>query len=244
MAFAGHRENNASPVPDEFRSMITELKPRRSLAPLLMTASLVLCCRTSAWSQEAPARLIPPPVLNGPSQPGHEEKADLAGGCYWGTQGLFEHVKGVERVVAGFSAGHSDFDGGAESVMITFDPKVISYARLLQIFFSVVQDPTQLNRQGPDVGRGYRSEIFYLDGRQRRIAQAYLAQLDRAKVFPKPIVTGIDPYSTFDPVGLSQQDFMRKHPRLEYIEINDVPKLASLKRLFPAYYRADPLRYR
>lgn len=224
--------------------MITELKLSRSPALLLMAASLILCGRTSAWGQEAPARVIPPPAVNGPSQPGHEEEADLAGGCYWGTQGLFEHVKGVERVVAGFSAGHSDFDGGAESVMITFDPKEISYARLLQIFFSVVQDPTQLDRQGPDVGRGYRSEIFYLNGRQRRIAQAYIAQLDRTKAFPKRIVTRIDPYTTFDPVGLSQQDFMRKHPRLEYIEVNDLPKLASLKRLFPAYYRTDPLTYR
>lgn len=224
--------------------MIAELELRRMPALLLSAVCLVLGCRTPAWGQESPPRVIPPAAVNDPPPSGHEERADLAGGCYWGTQGIFEHVKGIERVVAGFSAGHSDYDGGAESVMITFDPRVISYGRLLRIFFSVVHDPTQLNRQGPDVGRGYRSDIFYLNGEQRRIAQAYIAQLDRAKAFPKAIVTRIDPYTTFDPVGRGQQDFMRKHPRLEYIQVNDVPKLASLKRLFPAYYRADPLRYR
>jgi peptide-methionine (S)-S-oxide reductase len=128
--------------------------------------------------------------------------------------------------------------------MITFDPKVISYGRLLQIFFSVVHDPTQLDRQGPDVGRGYRSDIFYLDDAQRRVAQAYIAQLDRAKVFPKPIVTRVDALPAFNPVDLSQQDFMLKNPHLDYIEVNDVPKLASLKQLFPASYRALPLQYR
>lgn len=222
--------------------MITELKLRRSLALLLTAGCLLLSFRTCAWGQESPPRVIPPPAVN-PTPSAHEEQADLAGGCYWGTQGIFEHVKGIERVVAGFSAGHSDYDGGAESVMITFDPRVLSYGRLLQIFFSVVHDPTQRNRQGPDVGRGYRSDIFYLNGEQRRIAQTYVAQLDRAGAFPKPIVTRIDPYTTFEPVGLSQQDFMRKNPRLEYIVVNDVPKLASLKRLFPSSYRADPLRY-
>lgn len=234
----------AAGIPTEVTLMFRELKLPRSLAPLLTAGCLVLTCRTPAWGQEAPARVIPPPTVNHPPPSGHEEKADLAGGCYWGTQGIFEHVKGIERVVAGFSAGHSDDDGGAESVMITFDPRQISYGRLLQIFFSVVHDPTQLNRQGPDVGRGYRSDIFYTNREQRRIAQAYIAQLDRAKVFPEPIVTRLDRYTTFHPVGLSQQDFMRKNPRLEYIEVNDIPKLASLQRLFPASYRADPLRYR
>ncbi len=127
--------------------------------------------------------------------------------------------------------------------MITFDPKVISYGRLLQIFFSVVHDPTQLDRQGPDVGRGYRSDIFYLSAEQRRIARAYIAQLDRARVFSQPIVTRVDAFTTFHRVGLGQQDFMLKHPELRYIAINDVPKLAGLKRLFPASYRAQPVRY-
>lgn len=127
--------------------------------------------------------------------------------------------------------------------MITFDPKVLSYGRLLQIFFSVVSDPTELNRQGPDVGPGYRSGIFYMSPKQRRVAQAYIAQLDQAKVFRQPIVTRVDAFSSFNPVDLSQQDFMLKNPHLEYIEINDLPKLVSLKRLFPTFYRAAPLAY-
>jgi peptide-methionine (S)-S-oxide reductase len=197
----------------------------------------------AAWGQERPPTVIPPPAAHSVRESGSSEKADLAGGCYWGVQGIFEHVKGIERVVAGFSAGHSDEDGGAESVMITFDPKVLSYGRLLQIYFSVVHDPTQLNRQGPDVGRGYRSDIFYMSPGQRRVAEAYVAQLDRAKVFAKPIVTRVDAFSSFHPVELSQQDFMRRNPNLDYIEINDLPKLVSLKRLFPDSYRASPLEY-
>lgn len=219
--------------------MSTKRNPGRPLA-----LALLLALSPLARGQEAPARVIPPPATSDARNAGLSEKADLAGGCYWGTQGLFEHVKGVTSVVAGFSAGHDDGDGGAESVMITFDPRVISYGRLLQIFFSVVHDPTERDRQGPDVGRGYRSDIFYMSAGQRRIARAYIAQLARAKVFPAPIVTRVDAFTTFNPVGLSQQDFMIKHPHLAYIEVNDVPKLTSLRRLFPASYRPQPLRYR
>ena len=206
--------------------------------------SILLIGSGAAWGQEARPTVIPPPALDDSHVAGGSEKAVLAGGCYWGTQGVFEHVKGITSVVAGFTAGHSDEDGGAESVMITFNPKVLSYGRLLQIFFSVIHDPTQLDRQGPDVGTGYRSDIFYLSDRQRRVAQAYIAQLDRAKVFAKPIATRVDAFPAFDPVDLSQQDFMLKNPHLDYIEINDVPKLGSLQRLFPAFYRPVPLRYR
>lgn len=209
----------------------------RSLA---VFALLIGTC--TAWGQEKPT-VIPPPAAASARLSSTSEKADLAGGCYWGTQGIFEHVKGIERVVAGFTGGHSDDDGGAESVMITFDPRVIGYGRLLQIFFSVVHDPTQLDRQGPDVGSGYRSDIFYMSEAQRRTAQAYIAQLGHANVFAKPIVTRVDAFSTFNPVGLDQQDFMIRNPHLPYIEINDVPKLASLQRLFPDSYRPLPLRY-
>jgi peptide-methionine (S)-S-oxide reductase len=219
--------------------MNIEREPWRSWAVVVLLTGSSL-----AWGQESPARVIPPPAAQPAPASAHAQKADFAGGCYWGTQGIFEHVKGITRVAAGFSAGQNDDDGGAESVMITFDPKVISYGHLLQIFFSVVHDPTQLDRQGPDVGRGYRSDIFYMNDEQRRIAQAYIAQLDRAKVFPAPIVTRVDAFTTFNPVGLSQQDFMRKNPYLAYIQTNDVPKLASLRRLFPADYRAMPLRFR
>jgi len=207
-----------------------------ALAALLLTSCV-------AWGQESPPKVLPPPAVDDPNPSGNSEKAVLAGGCYWGTQGIFEHVKGIKRVVAGFTGGHSDEDGGAESVMITFDPKVISYGRLLQIFFSVVHDPTQLNRQGPDDGPGYRSDIFYMNDEQHRIAQAYIAQLGQAKVFPAPIVTRLDPLPAFNPVPLSQQDFMTKNPHLDYIEVNDVPKVASLKRLFPASFRSLPLQY-
>lgn len=205
--------------------------------------SVLVLGASAAWAQEKPT-VIPPPALDGAHVSGSSEKAVLAGGCYWGTQGIFEHVKGITRVVAGFTAGHSDEDGGAESVMITFDPQVLSYGQLLQIFFSVVHDPTQVDRQGPDVGSGYRSDIFYMSDEQRRVAQAYIAQLDRVKVFGKPIATRVDAFPTFNPVELSQQDFMIKNPHLDYIEINDVPKLASLQRLFPASYRPVPLQYR
>jgi peptide-methionine (S)-S-oxide reductase len=225
--------------PSSSTASIPEPAMHRSLA-----VTLLLIGAGAARAQEAPPRVIPPPAVHGAPLAGASEKALLAGGCYWGTQGIFEHVKGITRVVAGFSAGHSDDDGGAEAVMITFDPKVLSYGRLLQIYFSVVHDPTQLNRQGPDVGPGYRSDIFYLNPEQRRIAQAYIAQLDRAKVFVTPIVTRVDAFSSFHPVDLSQQDFMRKNPHLVYIAVNDLPKLASLERLFPDVYRASPLQYR
>ena len=208
-----------------------------------VAALLLLIGSCAAGAQEAPPKVIPPALMGSSQGSGSSEKAVVAGGCYWGTQGIFEHVKGIQRVVAGFAAGHSDADGGAEAVRITFDPKVLSYGRLLQIFFSVVHDPTERNRQGPDVGPGYRSDIFYLNADQRRIAQAYIAQLDQARVFHRPIVTRIDAFSSFNPVELSQQDFMRKNPHLEYIEINDLPKLASLERLFPASYRSSPLHY-
>ena len=216
-------------------------EPAMRRLPALAALLLASCV---AWGQESSPRVLPPPAVDDPHPSGNSEKAVLAGGCYWGTQGIFEHVKGIKRVVAGFTGGHSDDDGGAESVMITFDPKVISYGRLLQIFFSVVHDPTQVDRQGPDVGSGYRSDIFYTSDEQRRIAQAYIAQLNRAKVFPKPIATRVDAFPTFSPVELSQQDFMIKNPHLDYIEINDVPKLAGLKQLFPSFYRPLPLHYR
>lgn len=208
-----------------------------------LAISVLLIGSCAALAQEKPT-VIPPPAVDGSQASGSSEKAVLAGGCYWGTQGIFEHVKGIKRVVAGFAAGHNDDDGGAESVMITYDPKVISYGQLLQIFFSVVHDPTQLDRQGPDVGRGYRSDIFYLNDAQRRVAQAYIAQLGQAKVFSKPIVTRVDALPAFNPVGIDQQDFMLKNPQLDYIVVNDVPKLASLRQLFPASYMSLPREYR
>jgi peptide-methionine (S)-S-oxide reductase len=195
-----------------------------------------------ALGQEA-ATVIPQPTLDIPRAPGNSQKAVLSGGCYWGTQGLFEHVKGVKRVVAGFSGGRDDHDGGAESVQITFDPNVISFGQLLQIFFSVAHDPTQLNRQGPDEGSAYRSDIFYVDPEQQRIATAYIAQLEQAKVFPTRIVTRLDPFEKFHQVEIDQQDYMIKNPHLDYIVINDRPKIASLQRLFPANFLTSPIEF-
>jgi peptide-methionine (S)-S-oxide reductase len=213
-----------------------------TLCRSLALATLLTWCEVALCQEVSTA--VPPPAQDNPRAPGDTQKALLAGGCYWGTQGLFEHVNGVKRVVAGYSGGRSDSDGAAESVMITFDPNVISYGQLLQIFFSVVHDPTQLNRQGPDVGIAYRSDVFYMNDEQRRIAEAYIAQLDEAKVFPTKIVTRVDAFKAFHPADISQQDFMIKNPHMEYFLVNDRPKLASLKRLFSSSYRELPVEFR
>ena len=208
---------------------------------VLIIAAVAWC--GAALAQESAPALAPPPAVDEPPASSGMQKAVLAGGCYWGTQGLFEHVKGIRRVTAGYAGGRSDSDGGAESVMITYNPKLITYGQLLQIFFSVVHDPTQLNRQGPDEGSAYRSDVFYLNDEQRRIATAYLTQLEQAKVFPAKIVTRLDAFDKFHAVPLSEQDFMLKNPHLDYIVRNDRPKLASLKRLFPAAYRELPVEF-
>lgn len=175
----------------------------------------------------------------------------LAGGCFWGQQGMFEHVKGVTRVVAGYSGGDkstahyemvgTETTGHAESVEITFDPKQISYGQLLQIYFSVAHDPTELNRQGPDTGPSYRSEIFFASPDQERIARAYVAQLTAAKVFSSPIVTRIEPLTGFYPAEGYHQDYLIHNPGQPYIVFNDLPKIAALKRVYPQFYRPAPV---
>jgi peptide-methionine (S)-S-oxide reductase len=177
----------------------------------------------------------------------NEQTAVFAGGCFWGVEAVFEHVKGVVRVSSGYAGGRvasptydavsSGETGHAESVEIVFDPTQISYGKLMQIFFSVAHDPTQLNRQGPDEGTQYRSAIFYLNDGQKREAEAYVAQLTKAKAFPRPIVTEIAQLSRFYPAEDYHQDFMEKHPLHPYIVINDRPKVAQLKRQFPELYR-------
>jgi peptide-methionine (S)-S-oxide reductase len=220
---------------------IVMFKELAGFRTLLIGAVLIGC---GAAAAEEPATRIPPPALDDPAASAGVQKAVLAGGCYWGTQGIFEHVNGVRRVIAGFTGGRSDADGGVESVMISFDPKVISYGQLLQIFFSVVHDPTQLDRQGPDIGASYRSEVFYMNEDQRRVAQAYIAQLEDAKVFTAKIVTRVDALTKFHQVDLDQQDFMIKNPSSEYVVVNDRPKLAGLKQLFPAAYKDYPVAFR
>lgn len=194
-------------------------------------------------------RAIPAPAYDPPST-AESETAVLAGGCYWGQQGLFEHVKGVLHVAAGYSGGNretanyravgTETTGHAESVKITFDPKQISYGRLLQIYFSVAHDPTQLNAQGPDTGSSYRSEIFFADPVQEKVARAYVAQLAAAHIFADPIVTKIESLHGFYNAEDYMQDYLINHPNDEYIVVNDQPKIEALSRVYPQYYRNRP----
>lgn len=201
----------------------------------------------------AKAASIPPPPIDrqAPSTTAGEEVAILAGGCFWGVQGVFQHVNGVTSAVSGYAGGdrqsarYDTVSGGttghAESVRITFNPKVISYGRLLQIYFSVAHDPTELNRQGPDVGTQYRSAIFPTSAGQERIAKAYIAELDRAHVFRSAIVTRIEPNRQFYPAEDYHQDFLARNPTYPYIVINDLPKIQDLKHNFPEAYRPKPV---
>jgi peptide-methionine (S)-S-oxide reductase len=195
------------------------------------------------------ARSIPAPALD--EAPGKSsETAVFAGGCFWGVQGVFQHVVGVSGAVAGYAGGEkataryqmvgSGATGHAESARVTFDPRKVSYGRLLQIYFSVVHDPTQLNRQGPDTGAQYRSAIFPTNAEQARVARAYIAQLDNAHVFGAPIATSIEPDRAFYPAEGYHQDFLERNPTYPYIVANDLPKIEALKRLYPEYYRAAP----
>jgi peptide-methionine (S)-S-oxide reductase len=199
-----------------------------------------------------PAVVIPPPALNAaaPAADGLQTIV-LAGGCFWGVQGVFEHTKGVVHAVSGYSGGTKETahyemvgterTGHAESVQVTYDPKQISYGKILQIYFSVAHNPTELNYQGPDSGPSYRSAIFYANDEQKRTAEAYIAQLDKARVFPAAIVTKLEPFTGFYPAETYHQDFLVLHPDYPYIVFNDLPKVENLKRLFPDYYRAMPV---
>ncbi len=196
-----------------------------------------------------PAFSIPAPKIDEPAGP-TSETAVLSGGCFWGVQAVFQHVKGVTDAVSGYSGGSKDTalyqlvgtgrTGHAESVRISFDPRVISYGKILQIYFSVATDPTELNRQGPDTGTQYRSEIFIANDAQKRVAEAYVAQLDKAQVFGRPIVTRVDPLTGFYPAEAYHQDFATLHPDYPYIVYNDLPKIENLRRLFPDLYRPKP----
>jgi peptide-methionine (S)-S-oxide reductase len=201
------------------------------------------------------ARAVPPPKLDAPlaSKPGMQT-AVFAGGCFWGMQWLFEHVKGVTNVTAGYSGGAagtahyervSEGDTGhAESVQVTFDPSKVSYGELLRVYFSVAADPTELNRQGPDVGPQYRGVIFYTDAQQQGIAQAYVAQLASEKIYASPIVTQVVPFKAFYPAEDYHQDYARLNPDAPYIAINDAPKVTRLAQLLPDLYRARPIVHR
>jgi len=187
---------------------------------------------------------IPPPNEDQPlAKSSGKQTAVFAGGCFWGTQAVFERVKGVVSTAAGYAGGSAitatykqvitETTGHAESVEVVYDPSRITYGTLLRIYFSVAHDPTQLNRQGPDVGTSYRSSIFYADETQKRIANAYIAQLDAAKVFPKPIVTQVAPLQGFYRAEDYHQDYALKNPDNPYIEVCDLPKISALKKQFP-----------
>jgi peptide-methionine (S)-S-oxide reductase len=220
-----------------------------------LTLLVLLCAVGVGLASPTPAAegalAAPNAVLDNAKAPGATQTAVLAGGCFWGTQAVFEHVRGVRRVLAGYSGGGATtarYDsvstgttGHAESVQVTFDPSVVSYGEILRVFFSVAHDPTQLNRQGPDEGTQYRSAIFFGDASQQRIALAYIAQLGREKTFVTPIVTRVDPLQGFYPAEGYHQDYLVHHPNEPYIVYNDLPKLANLKRLLPDLYRDQPV---
>jgi peptide-methionine (S)-S-oxide reductase len=195
--------------------------------------------------------VIAPPAIDNPKAAGALQSAVISAGCFWGVQGVFEHVRGVKKVVSGYAGGEkstaqyetvsSGSTGHAESVKITFDPAEISYGQLLQIAFSVVHDPTLLNRQGPDVGSQYRSSIFYTDDEQKRIAEAYIVQLNQAHAFGKSIVTRVDPLKGFYAAENYHQDYLVHNPSAPYIAYNDLPKVENFKRTFPGLYVAQPV---
>ena len=222
---------------------------KRSVLPALL-AVIGVAWQLTSCAAEAPVN-VPAPALDNPKQQGALQTAVLSGGCFWGVQGVYEHVKGVQKVVSGYAGGDrstaqyekvgTGTTGHAESVQITFDPAKVSYGELLQIFFSVAHDPTELNRQGPDTGTQYRSAIVYSDDTQKNIANAYIAQLTRAAVFHGPIVTKVDRLKGFYPAEGYHQDYLALNPTNPYIAFNDLPKIENLKRLFPDYYSDRPV---
>jgi peptide-methionine (S)-S-oxide reductase len=233
-------------------------KPTGPSHLLLYVAATVLLLAvgigtTSRWASQAneAGTLVPAATLDQPLAAGELQTAVLAGGCFWGVQGVFQHVKGVQQVLSGYAGGaqatahyeevSTGTTGHAESVEIKFDPAQISYGQILRIFFSVAHDPTELNRQGPDVGTQYRSAIFFADDTQQKIAQAYITQLDGAHSFPRPIATRVDPLTGFFPAEAYHQDFLINNPTYPYIVFNDLPKIAQLKQLFPEEYREQPV---
>ena len=199
-----------------------------------------------------PAVSIPPPAVEATAPPGAgPQTVVLAGGCFWGVQAVFQHTKGVTAAISGYAGGEKQTahyemvgtgrTGHAESVSVTFDPLEISYGKILQIYFSVAHNPTELNYQGPDVGPQYRSAIFYANDEQKKIAEAFIAQLDKAHVFKEPIATRLEPLRGFYPAEDYHQDYATLHPSAAYIVFNDLPKIENLKRLFAADYRDMPV---
>jgi peptide-methionine (S)-S-oxide reductase len=219
-----------------------------ALCTLLLAGALAI---NAALPAAESATVIPAPAVDEPTSGATTATAVLAGGYFWGVQGVFQHVKGVIQATSGYADGTADTatygevgmgrSGHAESVQVTYDPRQISYGSLLQIYFSVAHDPTQLNRQGPDQGTQYRSAVFPRDPMQQKIAEAYIAQLDRAAVFDAPIATRIEMDKRFYPAEAYHQDFLALNPSDGYIVVNDLPKIDHLRSLFPQRYREQPV---
>ena len=230
------------------------LRHSRSTLLAALTASLLAAgAGLALWQASAQeGRPIPAPALDAQAEAGAAtEVAILAGGCFWGVQGVFQHLDGVSNAVSGYAGGDEKAanykavttgrTGHAEAVRVTFDPRKVSYGRILQIFFSVAHDPTQLDRQGPDIGTQYRSAIFPTSAEQARIAKAYIGQLDQARAYNVAIVTRIETDKPFYPAEDYHQDYMTLNPGSPYIMFNDLPKVENLKRLFPDRYRDKPV---
>ncbi|HEV7310648.1 peptide-methionine (S)-S-oxide reductase MsrA [Ensifer sp.] len=219
--------------------------------PLILAAAItaILATGSLAPAQE-PAMVIPPPTLDEKSS-ASTEVAVFAGGCFWGVQGVFQHIKGVKNAVSGYAGGTAataDYEtvsggktGHAESVEVTFDPREVTYGQLLQVFFSVAHNPTQLNYQGPDHGTQYRSALFAVTDQQKKVADAYIAELGKTGAFPSAIVTQVSPFKGFYAAEDYHQDFLTRNPTHPYIVYNDLPKIENLRTLFPGAFRANPV---
>jgi peptide-methionine (S)-S-oxide reductase len=216
----------------------------------LLAATLLLHpdfsqARTPGGNSSFPKPEIDQPVAHARG----EEVAVLSGGCFWGIQAIYQHLRGVISATSGYSGGNAESahyeivgsgnTGHAESVRIVYNPRQITYGQILMVFFAVAHNPTELDKQGPDWGTQYRSAVFYGNEEQKRIATAYIAQLERAKVYPQKIMTQVVPLTAFYPAESYHQDYMRHHPDNPYIVINDLPKLASLKKQFPELYKEN-----
>ena len=227
---------------------MNRVSPRGLLIAVLLLAAVAMPIMPAAAQESV---TLPAPAVDMPAGQATTEVAVLAGGCFWGVQAVFQHLKGVSNAVAGYAGAskstavyeltNDGTTGHAESVQVTFDPRQVSYGQLLQVFFSVAHDPTQLNRQGPDTGTQYRSTIFPSNAEQAAVAKAYVAQLDGTHAFKKRIVTTIEMSRPFYQAEKYHQDFLVRNPTYPYIVYNDLPKLENLKRLFPGMYRAVPV---
>jgi peptide-methionine (S)-S-oxide reductase len=241
----GSQEEAAMPVNATPRSQFS----RVSLWVAVIGAVAITAFKVAPSLAAEEAVIIPAPAMDASSASGMQT-AVLAGGCFWGVQGVFQHTLGVVNAVSGYAGGNkatADYNmvstgttGHAESVEIKYDPRKISYGKILQIFFSVVHDPTQLNRQGPDSGPQYRSAIFTTNDEQKKVAEAYIAQLNAAKVYKKPIATKVGPLEAFFPAEAYHQDYLTLHPNQPYIAYNDIPKVENLKKVFAENYAEKP----